>query len=163
MILKPLKALRTPPPEDCDPSIWQNPLHPDNDKRCAYLDHPNPTPGEKDLVMASDGSAHPKHGCTYASEARTFGDHGSYHNTTYPIGMPNIGRLPHRFGYEKCTIHTAEVIGALNALHYRKTGSHNLLVVDRSSFFSILKRSFLPTHQRNKGSLAPWELDCTGY
>ena len=147
-----------PPPEDCDPSAWDDPLHQDNDRRSRLLDRPVPTSLDKDLALVSDGSAHPVHGCTYASEARTFGELSDYHASSHAVGMPIIGRLPLRYGYGKCTIHTAEVIGGLIGLRWRRAGSYNLLVVDRSSFFSILTRSYLSFHQRNKGTLPPSRL-----
>ena len=49
------------------------------------------------------------------------------------------------------------MIGGLTALRWRRLGSHNLLVVDRAAFFSILKRYEEPLRKRNKGPLGPLE------
>ena len=86
------------------------------------------------MVLASGGSHHPRLGITYAAEIRAFGVGPAYHSHTSSLGRQIIGRLPERYGHESSTIHTAEVIGALIALRGHRTGSQNLLVVDRSAF-----------------------------
>ena len=156
-IFQPPSSLGPFPPEDWSPDCWSLPLDPSNDRRSALLDRASPTHFEHDAILVSDGGEHPLHGCTYAAEVRSFGQNDDYHNSSYPLCAPITGRLPSRYGYESCNIHAAEVIGGLIALRWRRVGSYNLLVVDRSSFFGILHRSHLPTHKRNKGTLAPLE------
>ena len=97
----------------------------------------------------------PHGGITFSATCRGFGQASQYHTLSSHLGPPTIGKLPSRYGHEQATIHTAEVVRGLVALRKRRPGRHNLLVIDRSAFFAILRRAKLPFHKRIMGPLGP--------
>ena len=145
------------PPEDWDPSSWENPDLPAHDRRSRLLDRACPSHLDREVGMFSDGSYTHSHGATFAADCRAFAEDSNYHAVTEALALPTVGRLPTRFGHELSTIHTAEIVGGLIALRARRRGCDNLLVVDRSAFFAILNKAFDPFHKRNKGPLGPLE------
>ena len=50
-------------------------------------------------------------------------------------------RLPTRFGYEACTIHTAELVAMTASLRWRNDAGWNRFVFDRSVFFNALQHA----------------------
>ena len=48
--------------------------------------------------------------------------------------------MPRRLGFERTTIHTAELAGIVSALRWRQLNRWNLLVADRSALFQAMKR-----------------------
>ena len=56
-----------------------------------------------------------------------------------------MARLPDRFGYEKSTVHTAELTAMLTALRWRRRGQWNIFVGDRRALFDALKEAVNPS------------------
>ena len=72
--------------------------------------------------------------------------------------MAAKARLPDRFGYEKSTVHTAELTAMLASLRWRKPGQWNMLVGDMSALFNALTHaSEINRTWTVKGSCVPLE------
>ena len=56
-----------------------------------------------------------------------------------PILVQPRGKLPRRFGLENTSIHTSDFFAMLVALRWRRPDRWNLLVLDRSSLFPLLR------------------------
>ena len=77
---------------------------------------------------------------TACSQARPFGDGRDYWDSGVEVTAQLITQLPRRFGYELTTVHTAEMLGMITGLGWRRRGQWNLLVCDRSALFGAMHR-----------------------
>ena len=81
-------------------------------------------------------------------QARGFGRTGHYWEDSSWASQRLLGRLPARYGWESCTVHTAELHSLLCALRFRVPGRWHLLVFDRSSLFQVMHSALRGTlHQ----------------
>ena len=126
-------------PEDWDSRAWEFPDDALVDARSRHLDaviagfHQN-----EDCAMFADGGEDSTC-CTYSGQARGFSPAESSWTVTGRV-MPQIcGKLPRRFGWENTNIHTSEFLAMLVALRWRRPDRWNLLVLDRSSLFPLLR------------------------
>ena len=90
--------------------------------------------------MYSDGSEKGLSQCSFAAQARSFGTPPHYWESSHTVSAPMASRLPAAYGHERCSIHTAELMGMLSARRYAKPGAWNLFVGDRSSLFSLITK-----------------------
>ena len=119
-----------PIPENWPVEEWEVPtMH--GGARAAYLDAACPFLTQDDFAMYSDGSEKGLSQCSFAAQARSF---------SRTVSAPMASRLPAAYGHERCSIHTAELMGMLSALRYAKPGAWNLFVGDRSSLFSLITK-----------------------
>ena len=124
--------------EDWAPSAWEEPDSIGADPRSRHLDSTLHGLAGLDMGLFADGGADAAT-CTFAGQARSFGVDDRYWEESHSV-MPQLrGRLPRRWGWEDTTIHTAEFFAMLVALRWRRLNAWNLLVVDRSALFPVLR------------------------
>ena len=126
-------------PEDWNDSAWESPDYLEADARARHLDatiegfHQN-----EEFAMYADGGED-DNCCTFAAQARGFMPAESSWDVTGRV-LPQVrGKLPRRYGWEHTNIHTAEFFAMLIALRWSRPDRWNLLVVDRSSLFPLLR------------------------
>ena len=128
-----------PIPENWPVEEWEVPtMH--GGARAAYLDAACPFLTQDDFAMYSDGSEKGLSQCSFAAQARSFGTPPHYWESSHTVSAPMASRLPAAYGHERCSIHTAELMGMLSALRYAKPGAWNLFVGDRGSLFSLTSK-----------------------
>ena len=110
-------------------------------KQCA-LSEPSRT------ALYGDGGFVPGSGDTFAAQPRLVGQEPNYYNNSSAASSPVLLRLPNRFGFETCTIHTAELAAMVASLRWRSDGVWDLFVGDKSALFNALHRASDPN--------APW-------
>ena len=93
------------------------------DKRSEHIDKRMPRATTRDVALYVDGSYKEGDGATYAAQPRRFGDDQDYGNQTEPEAVAAMARLPDRFGYEKSTVHTAELAAMLTSLRLRNSAT----------------------------------------
>ena len=93
----------------------------------------------RESALFGDGSFSLAHGASYCCQSRGFGSQDAYWLSASWASTPISGRLPRRFGWETCTVHTAELFAALCSLQFRRPGCWHLLVFDRSALFSCIR------------------------
>ena len=143
--------------EDWGDGAWVDPSAPDLDKRAQNLDSPVPTP-DCELGLFGDGGYDIVRGASFSAEARPFQNNPSYFTSSLsPVGKV-ASRLPIRFGYEKASVHTAELSAMIASLRWADPTKWNLFVGDRSALFDSLREaSSASSKWPNKGSSIPLE------
>ena len=128
-------------PEDWSESAWEDPDALEADRRSASLDGRAAVPFRHlDYALYGDGG-HNGRMATCCSQARSFGEGDEYWHSSACVTDKLMCVLPKRYGYEKCTVHTAELVAMLNSLRWRQPGHWNLAVYDRSALFDVLKQA----------------------
>ena len=137
------------PPEDWRDVAWEDPWLPSGDPRSGHLLTPFPGfTAPPDFALFGDGGFSAAYGATFCSQARGFGRTGHYWEDSSWASQRLLGRLPARYGWESCTVHTAELHSLLCALRFRVPGRWHLLVFDRSSLFQVMRSALRGTlHQ----------------
>ena len=70
----------------------------------------------RDVALYGDGSYKEGDGATYAAQPRRFRDDQDYFNKTEAAAVSAMAKLPEMFGYEKSTVHTAELAAMITSL-----------------------------------------------
>ena len=111
------------------------------DKRIEYLDQMLHYTSERDVALYGDGS-YIEGGCvTYSAQPFKFCNDLQYFDDAEDVCAAIKARLPNRFGYERTTIHTAELAAMVASLKWRRLGQWNLFVGDRSALFSAFSQA----------------------
>ena len=140
-------------PEDAHQSAWEHPC----DLRCNHLDAPCST-RDCEFALYGDGGYDAKLGAAFSAQVRYFQDGPLYFESSIYSERPVASRLPHRYGYEESTVHTAELSAMIAAMRWVVPDAHNMFVGDRSALFSALKEAADPCSLwPTKGACLPLE------
>ena len=107
------------------------------------LDAPRPI-RDSDFALFWDGGYDPKHGASFSAQVRYFKSGPQYFISAVGFERPVASRLPHRYGYEESTVHTAELSAMVASLRWCSPGEWNMFVGDRSALFSALNEAVDP-------------------
>ena len=108
-----------------------------------HLDSPRPIM-DNEFALFGDGGYDVKHGASFSAQIRFFQSGPQYFLSTATFESPVSSRLPHRYGYEESTVHTAELSAMVASLRWCSPGAWNMFVGDRSSLFSALREAADP-------------------
>ena len=108
------------------------------DKRSEHLDKTITYSMDQDVALYGDGSFINRGCATYSAQPIKFGNGVQYFDKAEPMCAASMACLPERFGYEKTTVHTAELSAMLVSLRWRRLCQWNLFVGYRSALFSAL-------------------------
>ena len=108
--------------KDWHDEAWENTYNNHADKRSVHLDKHFALSEQLRAALYGDGGYVPGSGATYAAQPRLFGQDSNYFNNSSAASRPVLARLPNRFGYETCTIHTAEMAAMVASLRWRRKG-----------------------------------------
>ena len=89
----------------------------------------------QDVALYGDGNYIEGSGATYSAQQLIFGNDALYFEKAEPVDAASMARLPDRFGYERTTVHTAELPAMLTSLRWRRCGRWSIFVGDRSALF----------------------------
>lgn len=134
-------AVADGPGEDWSDQAWEDPWNLQADRRGRFLDeiHAFDSAGAE-FALFGDGGFCRHQGATFSSQAREFGQLDEYFLRTGSVSPRLSRRMPARYGHEAVTINVAELAAMLVSLRWRCRGKWNLVVSDRSSLFSRLRR-----------------------
>ena len=122
-----------------------------------HLDGPRPT-RDFEFELFGDGGYDPKVGASFSAQVRYFQPGRQYFVSAIDFERPVASRLPHRYGYEESTVHTAELSAMVASLKLITPGACNMFVGDRSALFSALNEAADPCSLwPTKGACLPFE------
>ena len=95
-----------------------------------------------DVILYGDGSYIEGSSATYSAQPFKFSGDALYFEKTEPVDTASMARLPDRFGYERTTVHTAELSAMITSLGWRRCGQWNIFVGDKNALFNALAHAF---------------------
>ena len=135
--------------EEWAPCAWEDPWQASCDLRSRHLLQRLPPPrGSEESALFGDGGFVPPRCATFCCQSRGFGSGDEYWRSAAWASSLLSGRLPARWGWEECTVHTAELFSLVCSLKFRRPSQWRLLVFDRSALFSTLRAAVksMPAH-----------------
>ena len=104
------------------------------DLRCSHLDAPRPI-RNCESALHVDGGYDVKLGASFSAQVKYFQAGPLYFESSIDSERPVASRLPHRYGYEESTGHTAELAAMIASLRWIAPGAYNMFVGDRNALF----------------------------
>ena len=122
-------------------AAWENNLALHVDKRSEHLDKHVSFAGPFRIGLYSDRGYAPVNGITFAIQTQRFGQTNNYGDHLTSATTLVLTRLPERYEYEECTIHTAELAAMVASLRWRNKCGWRFVLRDRSAIFNALQHA----------------------